>query len=289
MARILVTGASGLLGTAVVERLSRDNDVFGLSRTMRLPGTCCLDLLDGAALETLNDEPWNALVHCAAFRSPDYCEENREASLRLNGEVPGQLAAMALARDARMIHISTDYVFDGAHPPYSEDDPTNPVNFYGEAKLEGELSVRRVNSNAVILRVPGLWGYPPSPVESPMLVDGIRAAYSETESFQDDVIVRYPTHTQDVADVIAFLLANDYVGTLHAGAHEATTRYRWAVAVTQALGRDASHIQRMQSDPERLATRPVNSHLATDRLAALGAPLPRGFSEWLPEVLPQFM
>jgi dTDP-4-dehydrorhamnose reductase len=283
--RVLITGASGLLGTAIVDDLSAATDVLPLAHSRPFPGMRRIDLSDPAETAGLADERWDAAVHCVAYRSPDFCEENREAANRLNVGAAARLAAIANRKSARFIHISTDYVFDGRHPPYREDDPPCPVNYYGETKRMAEEQVRDACPGAVVLRIPALYGDPPAPVVSAMVEEGVQAAFSGETSRQDHRIIRCPTYTGDVARVIRFLFTADFEGTLHAPAEETATRYEWALAFAAILGRDASHIVPVKKDPKRKAPRPPDSRLARDRLKKLGGPLPRDYSEVVPRIL----
>lgn len=283
--RFLVTGASGLLGTAVAHRLGREGTVQPLGHRTPVPGVQPVDLLDPGAIAALGDEPWDALVHCAAYRSPDFCDREPELARRLNAEVPGELAALAARRGAAMVHISTDYVFDGAHAPYGESSPTGPVNVYGATKLAGEHNVLAAYPAAAVLRIPALYGAPPPPLRSPLFEDALQAATAPAPKPQDDSIARYPTHVEDLAEVVAFLLRERVAGVVHASAPERTTRYAWARTLAACIGADPDRIPRLDHDPERLAVRPLDTQLLCARLAALGGPLPRGYSFWLPPML----
>lgn len=145
--KCLVTGASGLLGRAVVERLKQDgHDVTGIGFTRSSSDIKKLDLTDfeavDAFLESLKPE---AIVHSAAERRPDVVEKSPEASHSLNVEVPVHLAEWCKAQGEAcplLINISTDYVFDGVTPPYKVDDEPNPLNAYGKSKWDGEKGVR---------------------------------------------------------------------------------------------------------------------------------------------------
>ncbi len=282
---IAVTGASGLLGSALHQYLSVDTQVLALGHSVALPGITAIDLLEPSGLGFLADAEWDAIIHCAAYRSPDFCDTHRDQAHRLNAQVPGKIAALAHARRARMLHISTDYVFAGDNPPYSEDDPPAPVNFYGETKLEAERRVMETCPGAIVLRVPALYGEPPPPVISPLVEDGILAAIGETSRPQDTTIIRYPTHLRDIAHVVRFLLESDFSGILQASAAEQTTRYDWACEIARLLGRDPGRIQPSDFDPDRKAQRPADVHLDCTRLKSLGAPMPRGHSYWLPAIL----
>jgi S-adenosylmethionine synthetase len=283
--KILVTGASGLLGTAVTACLAPAATVIGVAHRHAGPGLRALDFTVPAAFDRLAAEDWNAVVHCAAFRSPDFCEEDREAARRLNAEAPARIAELAAARRARMIHISTDYVFDGTHPPYRETDPCAPVNYYGLTKWEAEQAVTRIYPAAVILRIGALYGAPPAPAASPMLDEALVAVCTTADVELDDRIVRCPSYTDDIAAVIRFLLALDCAGVLHASAAQSVTRHAWTRLIAGLLGRDTGHLHPAERDLARPARRPVNPRLAVDRLKVLGGPIPRDCGDVLPLLL----
>lgn len=286
MDSMLVTGAGGLLGSAVLARLrAAQMATLAVGHRQAVEGGPVCNLEDPRQVAALDRLEWTGIVHCAAYRSPDFCEAEPELAVRLNAEVPGELAALAARRGARMIHISTDYVFPGTHPPYCESDPIQPLNRYGATKAEAERRVAAAHPSALILRIPALYGNPAPPLLSPLLEEGLQAACAEKTVEVDDRIVRYPTWTEDVADVIAYFVKRPAAGLVHVSAGEAATRYRWTLAIARWLGREGEHLKPVQRDLGRTAARPVDCHLDTNRLAALGAPMPRDFSTVLPEVL----
>lgn len=172
--RIVVTGASGLLGRAVVHQLRADgHNVVGTALSRATPESKLekVDLTDMVALDAfLRRADPAVIVHTAAERRPDVVEREPEASQMLNVEVPRRIAAWAKGRagpDATnaaaaaaplVINISTDYVFDGVNPPFTVDDEPNPLNAYGKSKWEGEKATRAagVEGRVSSLRVPVL-------------------------------------------------------------------------------------------------------------------------------------
>lgn len=282
---VLVTGASGLLGTAVVRQLRRDGMVaLGLCNRNPQPGLIPIDLMNRDAVLDLARLKWDALVHCAAFRSPDFCEQNAEQAFLLNAQVPEWLARMAASRQAAFVHISTDYVFPGEAPPYTEASPVSAVNVYGQAKAQAETAVRDAHAGALVMRIPALYGRPSPPVSSTLLAEGVADARGREPLALDDVTVRYPTPVEDVAVVLSRALQGGIGGLLHVSSGERATRYEWTCRICGWLGLDASRLSR-GPQAVRPARRPKDCHLSTARLESLGLPVPRPFSAVLPDLL----
>jgi len=153
--KILITGAKGQLGRDCSNVLATEHITYPL-------GSRELDITDmqqvSALLDTIRPD---AVINCAAFTGVDACEKDSMRCLRINGEGPGNLAAGCAVIGARLIHISTDYVFDGTKPvpePYREADPVGPVSVYGSSKLTGEENVRKNATDYLILRTAWLYG-----------------------------------------------------------------------------------------------------------------------------------
>ncbi len=283
---VLVTGASGLLGSAIVQRLRQDGlKVIGLCNRHAHAGLMSVDLADRGAVLDLARLDWDAVINCAAYRSPDFCEQHQADARHLNAVMPEWLARMAAARHASFAHISTDYVFPGTRPPYTEESPVEPVNFYGTTKVEAEAAIRDAHPGALVARIPALYGTPPPPAVSSLLQEGIEGAIGTGPLELDDVIVRFPTHVDDVAAALSLALAQSVTGLLHISAGEAATRYAWTCRLAGWLGRDSGRINPGTGGQARPATRPVNSRLSTARLEKLGLPVPRPFSAVMPDLL----
>lgn len=154
--KILVTGREGQLVTSLIER-ARGRAGIALIAV----GRPDLDLdVPGSAERVVRSVAPDVVISAAAYTAVDQAEDEPNRALRINGEAPGELAAAARAMGARIIHISTDYVFDGtASEPYREDAPTNPLGVYGKSKLLGEERVREANPDHVIVRT--AWVYSP--------------------------------------------------------------------------------------------------------------------------------
>lgn len=138
--RVLITGATGLLGRAVYKEFQQSNwHAVGCGFRRARPKLEQVNLLDSEAVHHLiHDFQPHVIVHCAAERRPDVVESQPDAASQLNVGASGNLAKEAAAIGAFLIYISSDYVFDGTNPPYTEEDIPSPLNLYGKTKLDGE-------------------------------------------------------------------------------------------------------------------------------------------------------
>ncbi|KAI9458656.1 NAD-P-binding protein [Lactarius psammicola] len=218
--KVIVTGASGVLGTAVFDAFAStqtaagDTDdrhtVIGLAHSR--PGgernLHKLNLLNSDAISTFfRDAKPNWVIHCAAERKPDVAEKDPEGTRKLNVDVPAHLATLAKELGFTLIFISTDYVFDGTSPPYAPSAQTNPVNLYGITKRDGELGVQGVQGARVaVLRVPVLYGPAPSNADSAVniLLDVVRDQ-SGKQYKMDHYQTRFPTNVLDIASFLVRL------------------------------------------------------------------------------------
>lgn len=266
---ILVTGASGFLGAAVRRRLAVEHDAAGQAHRHARDGLLACDLRDAAALrQLLREVKPDVVVHAAAYREPDFCEEHPDEAARVNVDAVREVCA-ALPVPARMIFISSDYVFDGTRPPYREDATRTPLNAYGRTKVAGEDAVL-ARPGSLVVRIPVLVGGGPTLAQSGYVGQLVATVRDKTPVVQDHVLVRVPTWIEDVADALAFLIAREATGIVHVAGPSAATRYESVVAVAALLGETHAHIQPSTEVVARRAPRPVNARLATDRLRGMG-------------------
>uniref|UniRef100_A0A8C4KRM0 Methionine adenosyltransferase 2 subunit beta n=1 Tax=Equus asinus TaxID=9793 RepID=A0A8C4KRM0_EQUAS len=201
--RVLVTGATGLLGRAVYKEFKQNNwHAFGCGYRRARPKFEQVNLLDSDAVHHIvYDFQPHVIVHCAAERRPDVVENQPDAASRLNVDASGNLAKEAAAIGAFLIYISSDYVFDGTNPPYREEDIPSPLNLYGKTKLEGEKAVLENNLGAAVLRIPVLYGEVEKLEESAVTIMFDKVQFSNKSANMDHWQQRFPTHVKDVATV----------------------------------------------------------------------------------------
>jgi dTDP-4-dehydrorhamnose reductase len=258
----MVTGANGMLGTDAVERLRSDgHHVTEHTRQS-------LDLSDPDAVVAAargHDVLWN----CAAWTAVDDAETEEDSALAVNGVVPGILAAAAAGAGARLVHISTDYVFAGdASEPYAEDAPTDPRSAYGRTKQVGERAVRAGLPDAHLL-VRTAWLYGAHGGCFPKTIARVAAERGGVAVVDDQI--GQPTWTRDVADLVVRLVdAEAPPGTYHATSSGQTSWFEFARRVVAAAGLDPSTVTPTDSSAfPRPAPRPAYSvlgHGALDRL-----------------------
>jgi dTDP-4-dehydrorhamnose reductase len=279
MMRIAVTGSKGQVATSLIERAEGKIEVVALGRP-------AFDLTDRAAVVAgLEAARPHVVVNAAAYTAVDKAEAEEAEAVRVNGEGAGHVAEAAARLGVPLVHLSTDYVFDGAlDRAYREDDPTAPTGAYGRSKLAGEKAVAEHCENSVILRT--AWVY------SPFGANFVRTMLRLNETRDEIGVVAdqrgNPTSALDIADAVIAIAARmkddaspALRGVFHmTGSGEATwadlaeTVFRQAAA----RGRRLTHVRRIATaDYPTPARRPANSRLDNEKLARVyGVRLP----EW---------
>ncbi|GAA5800524.1 hypothetical protein EDC94DRAFT_628140 [Helicostylum pulchrum] len=277
--KVIVTGGSGLLGRPTIREFKKAGcDVVGTAFSRAKDGLLKLDLTDSIAVENfIEAQQPDVVVHCAAERRPDVAEQDHDGVLRLNVETPKTLGRICKKRGIMLIYISTDYVFDGTAPPYEVEDKPNPLQFYGETKLGGEEAIKSVYPEAVILRVPILYGDTEYNGESAInvLIDVV--LNHDKPTVVDNVSCRYPTNVEDVARVIKDLSVakvkdhKDIKGIYHFTGQESITKYQVCEIVSKILGAPIDHLTPQNTiDKAASVSRPENSHLSIKHLKETG-------------------
>ena len=195
--KIIIIGSSGRLGAALMREYRGKYDVEGFNHTQ-------LDLsnLNGVR-ERLRATNFDVLINAAAFTNVDLCETERDRAFLINAEAPGVLARICCDKRAKLIHFSTDYVFDGEkRAPYTEEDEAKPISVYGESKLAGEKNVLATENRHLVVRVSWVFG-----PDRPSFIDGIIKRAQENREV-DAIADKFsaPTYTVDIAEMIGRVL-----------------------------------------------------------------------------------
>ncbi|MDF7826787.1 SDR family oxidoreductase [Pontiellaceae bacterium B12227] len=290
--KMMITGASGLLGRAC-SKVFADLNPITCAWTRACSGDLKLDLTDAEAIRTaVNDIRPELILHTAAERKPDICENQQELTQSLNVDATRTLAEAAEEIGAKLVYISTDYVFDGTNPPYAVDAIPNPLNFYGQTKRAGEEAVLQASGNHVVLRVPILYGEVETLEESPVTTL-LNELLNPAAHSIDDWAVRYPTYVGDVAQTLRnwsrTLLNNpESSGIYHMSGAEELTKYDMACAIGDVLHLDHSHLS-PDHQPPAGAPRPENSQLDISRIQEETLVVQTAFSTNIQRILTQFL
>ena len=279
---ILLTGGSGQVGTAL-RRLMPD---------LVAPTRAELDLADPAALTAaVATRPWTAVINCAAYTAVDRAESDVVAAWQANAIAPAALAAATRAAGIPIVHLSTDYVFDGASPePYGEDDPVGPQGVYGASKEAGEQAVRTANPGHVILRT--AWVVSPDGANFVKTMLRLGAERDTLGVVADQH--GSPTSAADIAATIQTIVArlrqpDAPAGTYHFVNDGEASWYDLAEAI---FARAATHGRKVPqvnaittSDYPTPARRPAHSRLATAKIARDFAVVPRHWRAAVDEIV----
>lgn len=263
--KILVTGAGGQLGQDCARVLGTEHTVYAF-------GSKELDIgSESQVRERMAMVRPEAVINCAAFTGVDASESNQAPCWRVNAQGPAYLAAACTEQAARLLHVSTDYVFAGDKPvprPYTEADPVAPLSEYGRSKLAGEEAVRAACANHLIIRTAWLYGIGGRNFLKTML----RLAVSNPERTIRVVNDQYGslTWTHRLAGQIKELLTGGLTGTVHATAEGYATWYDGARLFLTAMSVPFSLEPCTTAEYPTPARRPVNSILENSVLKANG-------------------
>lgn len=263
--KILVTGAHGMFATAAVPILrAHGHTVIACPRTE-------LDLTrHDSVTHALRELQPDTVLNAAAYTRVDDAQSHPEDAYAANATGVRHLATVCASIRARLVHLSTDYVFDGTtHTPYPEDAPARPLNIYGQSKWAGEQAVREVLPAHFIVRTAWLYGQ-----GGPNFVDTIRRlARSQNALRVVNDQFGAPTWTRELAQAIALLLATNDYGTYHISNQGQCSWHEVAQRIVKLEGLQIPVIPVSSSEFSRPAPRPAYSVLSNQALQDAGVPL----------------
>ena len=224
--RLLVTGGSGYLGAGILKRVSK---------TWRIAATCLahpmahgnaaafrVDVRDAGAVNRLFDEfQPDVVIHTAAQMTGDQM-------LSVNADGARSIARAAARANARLIHLSSDVIFDGEHAPYAETAPPDPITLYAESKARAEFAVREELPRAVIVRTSLIYGFDPLDPRTRQTLDG-----EMPRLFTDEY--RCPIFVDDLANALLELAENEFAGVINVAGPQRLSRYEFGVKMTNAF------------------------------------------------------
>lgn len=274
--RVLVTGAGGMLGRDTVEAcVARDHEVHGLPRAE-------LDITRSAEVEAAiaEIEP-HAVINCAAYTNVDGAESDERSAMLLNDAAAALVSSVAASHGAKIVHVSSDYVFDGAkRTPYVESDLTGAISAYGRSKQAGETSVAVSNPDHFIVRSSWLFGTNgPNFIETMLRLSGEQA---EVIVVTDQV--GCPTYTRHLAEALALLAESDDFGIHHIAGGGRCSWYDFAQEIFDQEGVECRVMAGTTEMLARPAPRPAFSALVSEHPDPIVLPDWRqGLAEYLAE------
>ncbi|MEL6863339.1 MAG: SDR family oxidoreductase [Bacteroidota bacterium] len=274
MKKILLTGASGLLGPAFIERWIGQWKIVACYHRFAAPWLkdigYALDLSDARALDmALEEIRPDAIVHLAGMTQPNACEQDPAQSKKVNVEVSSQLAKYAAKQQIPLVFSSTDLVFDGSQAPYREIDGTNPINVYGQHKAEAEAAILAIHPLATVARLPLLYGW--STAGKGFMVNWVErlreggVVYAFTDEYRTTV------SSDDAAGGMGLLLEKQLSGIWHLGGRERMSRYDFAQEMARVFGLPGDRIlPSLQKEVQMAAARPADVSLDSEKAFGMG-------------------
>lgn len=264
--KIGIIGSKGMLGcdlSALCLRRGIEISAFDLPE---------LDICNPASVEQLEGFDW--LINCAAYTNVDGAETEQELSYAINANGPGILGRWCHEHDCGLLHISTDYVFDGElDAALTEEMPCNPINVYGASKLAGEDAVRESACRHLIVRTQSLFG-----IHGKNFIKAITARLEQGQPLRvvDDQISS-PTWTVHLAEGLLSLINCGKAGTVHLSSEGACSWHEFAEAIAEAQGYEAEIVAVPSSEYPTPAARPAHSVLSKAR-----------YTDWTGQVMPRW-
>ena len=280
--RIVIIGANGRLGAALAREYKRAFSVKAFARDQ-------LDLAQLDQVRSLLETEFDLLINCAALTNVDYCESHRDEAFLINAHAPRLLAEICAEKSAKMVHISTDYVFDGKqNAPYIEKDSPAPLSVYAESKLAGEQEALAISPKNLVVRLSWVFG-----PDKPSFIDQIiqRARESETVTAVADKFSS-PSYTIDVANWLRVALDHEAQGILHLCNDGACSWQEWAQYAIDfcrdaGVPLKADHVEKSSLTDMKnfVARRPIYTVLSTAKFTALTGVQPRHWREAIAEYI----
>ena len=285
--KLVILGAGGRLGAALVREYREKHDVAGFNHAQ----------VDLASLDDVRRKlgvmDFDVLINAAAFTNVDACETERDRAFLVNAEAPAVLAELCNSKAARLIHFSTDYVFDGEkRAPYTEEDQAKPISFYGESKLAGEKNVLAAGNGHGVVRVSWVFG-----PDRPSFIDAMIKRAQQDEKI-DAVSDKFstPTYTHDIAKMLPHFFERDVEGGILHFANNGKCSWQeyaqWALdcCCDAGISLKATNVGALKmSDMKNwVARRPVNSVLSTAKYTELTGAASRAWREAVADYITRF-
>lgn len=291
--KILITGANGLLGQKLVALLAAEKDlqVIASGRSEnRLPATgregyryTLMDVTDREnVIDIIGDYQPDTIIHTAAMTHVDECELNQEACHKANVDATGYLVEACETFQVHLVHLSTDFIFNGEEGPLDEDANPDPVNFYGKTKLASEELLRKSRCDYSIIRTVLVYGVGFDPAQSNIVLWVINSLRNKKEIQVVNDQWRTPTLVEDLAEGCFLVAKNRALGVYNISGKDLLTPYQMAMTTAEVFELDKSLIHETDSDTfKQPARRPLKTGFKIDKAIRELGYSPHSFREGL--------
>lgn len=263
--KYFITGGSGLLGERLAT-VAKDNDELTLVHNSNPTDNSikCDITNEKEVKESIEKENPDVIIHCAAMTNVDLCEDETELAYKVNGDGTGYLAKAANDIDAKIIYVSTDFVFDGQRGYYKEDEKVNPLGIYAKSKYDGEVQLEKYSDNWAIARVSVLYGWHSRLNFTTWVIEQLRQK-NEINIVTDQI--NSPTLADNAAEAIFKIAEKDKNGIFHTAGNDAINRFDFTKKIADAFDLDDSLINPTTSTQfVQKAPRPRDSSLNVNKV-----------------------
>jgi dTDP-4-dehydrorhamnose reductase len=270
--RLLIIGVSGLTGYKLAKISSNDFNVFGTynHRAVKIRNSEIYQLDKTDTIKTtqlINKINPDVIIDCSALHNVDYCEKNNEETKRVNVDAPKLIAELCRKIEARMIYLSTDYVYDGTEKHYTEESTPNPLNYYGLSKLMGEKEIAKTGIDHAICRTSLIFGW------NPQELKGISSSSGKSQNYAIWAINKLrnhenlrivtdqystPTFADNLAEALFKIAKNNITGLYHIAGKNCLNRYDFTIKIAEIFNLNRDIIAPTTSDQfKQTAKRPM--------------------------------
>ena len=269
--KVLVTGSAGFLGTKVMNLLKDDFELIGTDKDGR-KGSLRMDIIDVNEVNSvIKKAKPDVVLHLASITDVDRCEVEKAFAKKINVDGTRNIIKACKGVNAKIIYVSTDFVFDGKKGDYKEDDKPNPLSYYAETKLEAESLVRKSGLRYLIIRPEVLYGYNGDGSERSFSNWVYVSLKNKKEIRVVDDHFNTPTLVDDITEAIKILIKKNREGRYHVAGPERLSRYGMALKIADAFGFDKALIGPIKTaELRQKARRPRDSSLNTEKLKREG-------------------
>ena len=263
--KFFITGGSGLLGSRIATVADDEHELVLSHNSNPTDNTVKCDITDEDEVKkTIQKVKPDVIIHCAAMTNVDLCEDEIDTAYKVNGDATGYLAKASEDVDAKMIYVSTDFVFDGTKGNYKETDEVNPLGIYAKSKYDGEVQLQKYCNNWAIARVSVLYGWHERLNFTTWVIDELRKE-NEINIVTDQI--NSPTLADNAAEAMFEIAGQDKNGIYHTAGNDLISRYDFTRQIADVFDLDENLINPITSDKfVQKAPRPRDSSLNVNKI-----------------------